>query len=86
MRISSALAARLLAKLRAHLASMDLVKATAYWLHDVCGYDLKEVAQITASSVSAAQTRLVRGRRELHERMAEDPELRLGLANWEERS
>lgn len=76
-------AARLLEKLKGQLGEMDPAKALAYFLHDVCGYDLKEVAQITETSVSAAQTRLVRGRRELHERIAADPELSFGLRNLE---
>lgn len=58
-----------------HLDHIDEAKAWAYVLHDVCGYDLREVAQITETSVSAAQSRLVRGRRELTERIAADPEL-----------
>lgn len=72
-----------LRRVLAHLDGIDEAKAWAYVLHDVCGYDLKEVAQITESTVAAAQSRLVRGRRELLEKLAADPELGALLAKGE---
>ncbi len=62
-------------RVRHHLGQMDNRRAWTFLLHDVYGYDLKEIGQITGATLSAAQSRLVRGRRELHGRIREDGEL-----------
>ena len=51
------------------LAALSPEKATAVLLFDVFGHDLGEVAALTGVSLSAAQSRLVRGRKELHDRL-----------------
>lgn len=58
-----------LRQLRAALATLSPGRAEAVLLHDALGYDLGEVARMTASSEAAVQSRLVRGRRDLQERM-----------------
>jgi RNA polymerase sigma-70 factor, ECF subfamily len=65
-------------RVRTYLARMDVQRAWTFLLHDVYGYSLEQIGQIMGSSVSAAQSRLVRGRREIHERIRHDP----GLARF----
>ncbi len=64
-----------LRRVEKYLRGMDTNKAWTFLLHDVHGYDLDEVSAITGVSRSAAQSRLVRGRKVLHERLAKDSEL-----------
>jgi RNA polymerase sigma-70 factor (ECF subfamily) len=62
-------------RIRAHLARMDTKRAWTFLLHDVYGYALAEISEIMGASVSASQSRLVRGRREVHDRIRVDPGL-----------
>ena len=62
-----------LERVRTMLARMKPERAETVFLHDVLGHDLAEIALLTRVSVAAAQSRLVRGRRELRHRLA-DPE------------
>lgn len=65
----------LLERVRRKLDDLDPDKTFAFVLHDVLGFDLREIAQVTGASVAAAQKRLVRGRRDLHAEIARDEEL-----------
>jgi RNA polymerase sigma-70 factor (ECF subfamily) len=59
-------------RVRAQLADMAPEKAETVLLHDVFGYELAEIAVLTGASVSAVQSRLVRGRKELHRKLGLD--------------
>lgn len=56
-------------RVRGELAGMRENRAEALLLHDVLGYDLAEIAALTGTSIAAAQSRLVRGRHDLMERL-----------------
>ncbi len=71
-------------RIRRVLEEMEPAKAEAFLLHDVCGFDAREVAGIASISEAAAHARIARGRRELQERLASDPELRDALVDMEE--
>ena len=58
-----------------HMSTMDQRRVWAFMIHDVLGYDIRETAQILGVSTAAAQSRLARGRKQLHELIAADPEL-----------
>ena len=62
-------ARRELERLRGHLAAMDPDRAQTVLLHDVFGTSLAETAKLTGVSMTAAQSRLARGRKDLRERM-----------------
>jgi hypothetical protein len=56
-------------RVRQELSQLAPAKAEAVLLHDVLGHGLLEIAAMTGTSVTAAQTRLSRGRRELAARL-----------------
>lgn len=56
-------------RLQTVLTQMNPGQAEALFLHDVMGHDLSEVAVIAGVSVAAAQSRLVRGRKEFLRRI-----------------
>lgn len=59
-----------LSLLRSVLVDMKPQYAETVFLHDVLGHELAEIALMMSVSVAAAQSRLVRGRKELHRRLA----------------
>lgn len=61
---------RELENLRLRLSELPVAQAEAVVLHDLMGHPLAEIATITGASVAAAQSRLVRGRKELMTKLA----------------
>ena len=53
---------------QAHLAAMKQERAMVLVLHDVLGHELAEIATILGVSTAAAQSRLVRARRDFQKR------------------
>ena len=72
-------ARRTLDRIRAHLAQMNPARAETLLLHDLLGKELSEIAVLTGASVAAAQSRLVRGRADLFERLSRDGILPAGV-------
>jgi RNA polymerase sigma-70 factor (ECF subfamily) len=60
------------------LSLMNRRRAQAVFLHDIEGYALHEISTMTEVTLAAAQSRLVRGRRELLKRLAKDEKQRRG--------
>jgi RNA polymerase sigma-70 factor (ECF subfamily) len=54
-----------IAELQSILANIEPAQAETVLLHDVYGHELSEIAILMGVSVAAAQSRLVRGRKEL---------------------
>ncbi len=63
-------------RVRRHLLAMKPDQAQTVFLHDVLGHELAEIALMMQVSVAAAQSRLVRGRRELYRRLDAESRVR----------
>jgi len=67
-----------LSSVKRALLGLGVQKANVVFLHDVLGHELGDVAEILGITVSAAQSRLVRGRREIIEEIDGAPSARPG--------
>jgi RNA polymerase sigma-70 factor (ECF subfamily) len=66
-----------LERVRRQMVAMKPDQAQTVFLHDVLGHELAEIALMMQVSVAAAQSRLVRGRRELYRRLDAESRQRL---------
>lgn len=62
-------------RLNGLLAGISPDRLNAWVLHDVHGFSLLEISQMTHASLSAVQSRLVRGRGDVQARLERAPEL-----------
>jgi RNA polymerase sigma-70 factor, ECF subfamily len=67
-----------LSRVKSALLGLGEQKANVVFLHDVLGHELGDVAQILGITVAAAQSRLVRGRREIVAQIDHTPPPRPG--------
>jgi RNA polymerase sigma-70 factor, ECF subfamily len=67
-----------LSRVKSALLGLGVQKANVVFLHDVLGHELGDVAGILGITVAAAQSRLVRGRREIIDQMDHTPPPRPG--------
>ncbi len=58
-----------------HLTELNENRVHVYVLHDVHGFELKEIAEILGITVANAQSRLVRGRADVRAKIESDEEL-----------
>ena len=65
----------ILARVADHLEKMNEGRAWTFVMHELMGYELKEIAEMTNVSLAAAQSRLARGRSGEHQTGACDAEL-----------
>jgi RNA polymerase sigma-70 factor (ECF subfamily) len=61
------------------LSKLNQSRVQVFVLHDVHGFELKEIADILGITVANAQSRLVRGRSDVHSALDEEPELQAVL-------
>lgn len=68
-----------LRKVERVLAKLNPNRVQVFVLHDVHGFELKEIADILGITVTNAQSRLVRGRGDVHAALDAEPELLAAL-------
>lgn len=61
------------------LSELNQSRVQVFLLHDVHGFELKEIADILGLTVTNAQSRLVRGRADVHLALEAEPELLAAL-------
>lgn len=83
---NQAVAREAVRRLYAVLDRVEAKQRVAYTLHVIDGRSMKEVAEMTDTTVVATKSRVWRARREVERRAARDPLLRTYLQNQEGRS
>ncbi len=71
----SVLSREVIAQLNQVLEGIGEDRLNTWVLHDVHGFSLLEIAEMTRASLAAAQSRLVRGRADVNARLAHEPGL-----------